>query len=108
MFKMKCDSLCVLSQPFVSYYTSVSKNSPDQFVKTKSPSVLKAHDKKLVKILEDFNYSKTTSENANLSDESRLGDYFCLDTGFHLSNTVLSDREIKILEKSLDCAPISS
>ena len=32
--------------------------------------------------------------------------YFCSDTLFNLSNRVLSDNEIKVLEKGLDLAPI--
>ena len=43
---------------------------------------------------------------SNTADENRLTGYFCLDTIFDLSNRVLSDNEIKVLEKSLDFAPI--
>ena len=38
--------------------------------------------------------------------ESRLSGYFCSETVFNLSNRVLSDAEIRILEKGLDYAPI--
>ena len=98
--------LCVFSPPLVCCDTSVSKNSSDQFVNTNSSSVLTAHDEQFVKILEDLDCSKITSENANLSDESRLSGYFCSDTVFNLSKRVLSETEIKILEKGLDNAPI--
>ena len=37
---------------------------------------------------------------------ARLEGYFCSDTVFNLSNRVLSDSEIKVLEKCLDFAPI--
>ena len=40
------------------------------------------------------------------ADENRLTGYFCLNTIFNLSNRVLSDNEIKVLEKDLDFAPI--
>ena len=96
---------CVLSPPLVCCDTSVSKNSSDQFVNTNAPSVLTAQDEELVKILEDLDCSKITSENANLSDESRLSGYFCSDIIFNLSKRVLSETEIKILEKALDNAP---
>ena len=39
------------------------------------------------------------------SDE-RLQGYFCSDTAFKLSNKVLSENDIKVLEKGLDFAPI--
>ena len=97
---------CVLSPPLVCCDTSVSKNSSDQFVNTNSPSALTAQDEEHIKILEDLGCNKITSENTNLSDESRLSGYFCSDTVFNLSKRVLSETEIKILEKGLDYAPI--
>ena len=97
---------CVLSPPLVCCDTSVSKNSSDQFVNTNSPSVLTPQDEELVKFLEDLDCSKITSENANLSDESRLSGCFCSDTAFNISKKVLSETEIKILEKALDYASI--
>ena len=39
-------------------------------------------------------------------DENTLTGYFCSDTIYNLSNRVLSDNEIKVLEKGLDFAPI--
>ena len=41
-----------------------------------------------------------------ITDESRLSGYFCSETIFNLSNRVLSDAEIRVLEKGLDYAPI--
>ena len=96
----------VLSPPLVCYDTSVSKNSSDQFFNINSPSVLTAQDEELVKILEDLDCSRITRENANSSDESRLSGYFCSDTVFNLSKRVLSETEIRILEKGLDYAPM--
>ena len=40
------------------------------------------------------------------TDEPRLSGYFCSETVFNLSNRVLSDAEIWVLEKGLDYAPI--
>ena len=68
---------CVLSPPLVYCDTSVFKNSSDQFANTNSPGVLTAQDEELIKILEDLDCSKITSENTNLSDESRWSGYFC-------------------------------
>ena len=36
----------------------------------------------------------------------RLKGYFCSDTVFNLSGTILSESEIKVLEKGLDFAPL--
>ena len=41
-----------------------------------------------------------------IGENDRLEGYFCSDTVFSLSNRVLSDSEIKLLEKGLDFAPI--
>ena len=39
-------------------------------------------------------------------ENDRLEGYFCSDTILSLSNRLLSDSEIKVLEKGLDFAPI--
>ena len=39
---------------------------------------------------------------------TRITGYFCSDTVFNLSDKVLTDLEIKVLEKGLDFAPIQS
>ena len=44
----------------------------------------------------------------NTTFENRLTGYFCSDTVFNLSKKVLSDAEIKVLEKGLDYAPIQN
>ena len=48
---------------------------------------------------ESFQNSYTTSK-------SRLTGYFCSETIFNLSHRVLTDAEIKLLEKGLDFSPI--
>ena len=45
---------------------------------------------------------------SNINSKSRLTGYFCSNTVFNLSRKVLSDTEIKILEKSLDYTPIKN
>ena len=44
--------------------------------------------------------------NISVTDDSRMKGYFCSDTFFNLSNRVLTEHEIKVLEKGLDFAPI--
>ena len=43
-----------------------------------------------------------------VTSEGRLERYFCSDTVFNLSRKVLTDTEIRILEKGLDSAPIQN
>ena len=50
---------------------------------------------------EELNQQNTTYEN-------RLAGYFSWDTVFNLSKKILSDAEIKVLEKGLDYAPIQN
>ena len=43
-----------------------------------------------------------------VTSEGRLEGYFCSDTVFNLSRKVLTDTEIRILEKGLDFVPIQN
>ena len=45
---------------------------------------------------------------ADVTNEGRLVGYFCSNTVFNLSRKVLTDIEIKVLEKGLDFAPIQN
>ena len=68
-----------------------------------------AQDEEMVKILEEMHSSNRETSVMGISsitaDENRLTGYFYLDTIFNLSNRVLSDNEIKVLEKGLDFGP---
>ena len=44
----------------------------------------------------------------DVTSEGRIEGYFCSDTVFNLSRKVLTDTEIRILEKALDFAPIQN
>ena len=61
-------------------------------------------DKEILSILEELEQVQSTS----ITDSDRISGYFCSDTVFNLSKKVLSDMEIKILEKGLDYAPIQN
>ena len=80
-------------------------------------------DYKVLKILNEFlNTSDEASFSPNVhrnrldtfihqkknvtTTDNRLSGYFCSETIFNLSNRVLTDTEIKVLEKGLDFAPI--
>ena len=62
--------------------------------------------------------SRSTNENRNMLDtfanqknnvtitDNKLSGYYCSETIFNLSNLMLTDTEVKILEKGLNFAPI--
>ena len=61
-------------------------------------------DKEILSILEELEQVQST----NITNSDRISGYFCSDTVFNLSKKVLSDMEIKILEKGLDYVAIQS
>ena len=73
------------------------------FVEEKD-TLFSTEDKEILSILEEL------EETANVSaiSKTRLSGYFCSDTIFNLSRRVLTETEIKILEKGLDYAPIQN
>ena len=56
--------------------------------------------------IENMNDSLDSSNKVSITSEGRLSGYFCSETVFNLSRKVLTETEIKILEKGLDFAPI--
>ena len=65
---------------------------------------------KVLEILKELennaNANFTGCEHKYNTDNSRMKGYFCSDTVFNLGNKVLTEDEIKVLEKGLDFAPI--
>ena len=68
----------------------------------KNQPLSRTQDKKLRSILEELEQVQSTI----ITNSDRISGYFCSDTVFNLSKKVLSDMEIKILEKGLDYACI--
>ena len=68
---------------------------------------LTSQDRELVSILDELQNVSVTGPSNN-TDSTRWTGYFCSETVFNLSNRVLSDAEIKVLEKGLDYAPIQN
>ena len=56
----------------------------------------------------DLQNKKLVNNNTNCSDDTRISVYFSLDNVFNLSRRVLSEDEIKVLEKGLDFGPIQN
>ena len=69
---------------------------------------MSSQDDELLRLLEDLQNKKLVSNNPNCFEDTRISGYFCLDTVFNLSRRVLSEDEIKVLEKGLDFAPIQN
>ena len=88
--------------------TSVSSYSSQSVCPDISKDVLNSQDQELLSILEELQISDHNLPLERSVDISatRITGYFCSDTVFNLSNRVLIDIEIKILEKGLDFAPI--
>ena len=68
---------------------------------------LTSQDRELVSILDELQNGSVTGPSNN-TDSTRLTGYFCSEMVFNLSSRVLSDAEIKVLEKGLDYAPIQN
>ena len=88
--------------------SSSSTNTSNISENTFDLDFLSLQDEDLVNILEELQNRMEVSGN-NITENTssnRLKGHFCLDTIFNLSHRVLSDAEIKILEKGLDFAPI--
>ena len=61
----------------------------------------------LVSILEDLQNIDFTGCN-NSTETSRLNGYFCLEAVFNLSKKILTEAEVKVIEKGLEYAPIQN
>ena len=93
--------------PVVCTNTSVVQKNYD--VNTSSNIRLSStQDMELLQISEELQNSNEIISSDSSSDvipDKRLKGYFCSDTVFNLSGRVLSESEIKVLEKGLDFAP---
>ena len=88
--------------------TSVSSNSSQSVCSEISKDMLNSQDQELLSILEELqtsDHNLPPERSVNIS-ATRITGYFCSDTVFNLSNRVLTDIEIKVLEKGLDLASI--
>ena len=88
--------------------SSLSINTSNISENTFDLDFLSLQDEDLVNIPEELQNRMEVSGNNTTENTSsnRLKGHFCSDTIFKLSHRVLSDAEIKILEKRLDFAPI--
>ena len=88
--------------------SSICKNSSDQLGLNEQSlgDRLSSQDDELLRILGDLQNKKSVNNDTKCSHDTRISGYFCSDTVFNLNQRVLSEDEIKVLEKGLDFAPI--
>ena len=71
-----------------------------------NPTILSSQHKEILSVLEELQRISPSKAFNNSND--RISGYFCLDTVFNPSEKVLTDIEIKVLEKGLDYSPIQN
>ena len=96
-------SLIESSPPVMCTNSAHVASHPCSFVEKKD-TLFSTEEKEILSILEEL------EETANVSaiNKTRFSGYFCSDTVFNLSRRVLTEIEIKFLEKGLDYAPIQN
>ena len=95
------------SPPKIINNTWIVSNSSNSFSESGDFGTFDTQDRELLDILEELgNVEKAKDHDANVTSLGHLRRHFCSDTIFNLSHRVLSDADIKVLEKGLDFAPI--
>ena len=92
--------------PVICTNTSVVQESYDVNMSS-NVRLSSTQDMELLEILEELQNSNeiiSSDSSCDVIPDNRLKDYFCPDTVFNLSVKVLSESEIKVLEKGLDFA----
>ena len=96
-----------IAPPNLCTDSSECRNSSSLLVGSNKTELFSTQDRELVSILVDLENTANNSE-ANAIGKTRLFGHFCSDTVSNLSWKVLTDNEIKVLEKGIDYAPIQS
>ena len=79
----------------------------DSIAAEDNPTVVSSQDEEILSISEELQ-RQSPSKALNSCGRDRISGYFCSDTVFNLSKKVLTDIEIKVLEKGLDYAAIQN
>ena len=102
------NSKVTTSPPMSTMDSSNSMNHSDFHTSEVQDKVFNAQDRGFLSVLEDLMnldnplHLQNKNINAKVTSESRIFGYFCSDTAFNLSHRVLTETEIKVLEKGLD------
>ena len=93
--------------PVVCTNTSVAQKNYD-VNRSSDIRLSSTQDMELLEILEELQNSNeiiSSDFSCDVIPDKRLKGYFCSDTVFNLSGSVLSESEINVLEKELELAP---
>ena len=99
----------VSAPPVFNTDKSISHNASNSSIRSTCASAdlsLDTQDEEILNILEGLQGS--ANQRVECTEQCRLTGNFVSDTVFNLSNKVLSDIEIRVLEKGLDFAPIQN
>ena len=104
----KNDSKIEISLPSICTNSAETQNSSDSFDQSVADTeYFTSQNRELISILEELQ-NNTVTVSHNSTETTRLTGHFCSDIVFNLSNRVLADAEISVLEKGLDYAPIQN
>ena len=104
----KNDSKIEISPPSICTSSAETQNSSHSFDQSAADTeYFTSQDRELISILEELQ-NNTVTASQNSTETTRLAGHFCSDTVFNLSNRVLTDAGISVLEKGLDYAPIQN
>ena len=90
-------------------YSNVQVLEEETGLLTSQNKEFTSQDKELLSVLEsiqNINDSLNSRNRVSVTSEGRLSGYFRSETVFNLSRKILTDTEIKILEKGLGFAPV--
>ena len=104
--ELKNTSKVEISPPKVCTNSASSSNALDSIVVGDNPTILSSQDEVILSILEELQRMSLSKASNNSND--RISGYFCSDTVFSLSEKVLIDIEIEVLEKGLDYPPMQN
>ena len=110
----KNNSSRIVSPSKICVNTSSSCNNSNQAKSINTSAFLDSQDQDILKILEELQSTGedgTTLHNnvsSNCVYESRIEEHFCSDAVFDLSRRILTETEIKVLQKDLNFAPIQN
>ena len=97
--------------PLLNTVTSTSHNPSNSSIRSTCASAdlsLDKYDGEILNILQELKCSADQRIVEECTEQCRLTGNFESDTVFNLSNKVLNDTEIRVLEKGLDFAPIQN
>ena len=106
------NSKLTTSPPMLTMDSSSAMNHSDFHASEVKDEIFNTQDREFLSVLENLMdiddplHPQNKNINFKVTTEGRISGYFCSDTVFNLSHRVLTETEIKVLEKGLDYVPI--